>query len=741
METNGTLEGWLQNLSLEQYLSTFQNAGFTSLEHCTSLDDDLLNIIGITPLGHRKRILSHLPVIKEGEYDFPKTPLALQNDLTTESSPSCNLNTSENNGDGSDRPRPVPKPRKTKRIKNTSETEPSDSSPRPVPAPRVVSSKNSQGSINLKGVTIDESTDELDDDHVYQEIGPNEPQNVAEPRLTFVPEPTGKSILIQQKLQQEFDSFFKDTTTNVPEAHDKGISISDTVPPPRQPKTDMAALSNPAYCGEEQVMDDENLYESIWVGGASKKTNSPKPVPFSPVKETDIDADIEDNLSPPPKLPAKQKTLSAKRGFIKETNIDEFAQGDQIRKTSPTPPHLPEKETLKSSNIQSSVKQTDIDNMWPGTGNSNSNEKTTDSWTENQLYVNEPVKTRSTVSNNQSRVTSNLIQFSPDTDNELFSFDRTSKGSLLAPDKPLKPDTIQEQDEPGSAKTDPFLDQTSATGTFNFSDSKFGNFPGTNTGFQISDEDFAAMIRNPDTIQENSLDTLSVDKAKDGRKSFDMPPPEFPPPPLPTEPSADINLSLDDSFSAFDPLKSEPINTLPTVPVNSTSPFPVNTIPPVPPRAGSVSSSSDTTYVNLGTSKPGTEPSIDESTNQDKTQGDLYSAVGASAKERFKVSETSFNTSIDPFHGDDPFSEFATECEQFNQGGIGSSVSMTTFEDDSPGYQDFDPFGLNRNDSTRSAVSDTPSSLNLNDVPPPPHWNESIHDPGSLYAMAKGMRK
>ncbi|KAJ8297419.1 hypothetical protein KUTeg_023950 [Tegillarca granosa] len=719
METNGTLEGWLKSLSLEQYLSTFQNAGFTSLEHCTSLDDDLLNIIGITPLGHRKRILSHLPVINEGEYDLPKTPLGIQKDLNTESSPTCHLNTSENNGDVSDRPKPVPKPRKTKRIKNSSETESSDLSPRPVPAPRVTSSKNSDGSINLKGVTLDESSDDRNDEHFYQEIGQTEPENVTDSRLTFKPEPNDKNLL-QQKLQQEFESFYKNTTTNVPESKDKVVNISDIVPPPRRPNTDTAALSNPAYCEEKQVMDDESLYESIWVGGTSKKTNPGKLEPISPAKETDIDADIEHNLSPPPELPAKQRSSTAKNRFIKETNIDDFVHGVQMRKKSPPPPVLPDKTSLK---------QTDLDSVWPGNGNIHTNE-TID---EDQLYANEPVKTRSTISNNQSRVTSNLIQFSPDTDNELFSFDRTSKGSLLSSDKTLQPDTIQEQEEPDSTKINPFLDQVGATETDNISDTKYGNFPVntdqyfTNTGFEISDEDFAAMIRNPDTIQESSLDTLSADNSKDVRKSFDMPPPEFPPPPLPAESSADINLSSDNSFAAFDPLKTKP-----EVPVNLVSPVPVNTIPPVPPRTGSVSA--DTTYVNLDTSKPDIEPSISELANQDKTKSSHYSEKGASAKEGFKVSETSFNTSIDPFHGDDPFSEFTTECEQFNQGG------MTTFEDDTSSYQDFDPFGLNRNDSSRSATSDTPSSLNLNDVPPPPHWNESINDPGSLYAMAKGMQ-
>jgi hypothetical protein len=52
---------FLASLLLPQYESTFLNSGYDTLAKCATLTDASLLQIGIQPVGHRKRILTHLP--------------------------------------------------------------------------------------------------------------------------------------------------------------------------------------------------------------------------------------------------------------------------------------------------------------------------------------------------------------------------------------------------------------------------------------------------------------------------------------------------------------------------------------------------------------------------------------------------------------------------------------------------------------------------------------------------------
>ena len=63
MDLGRSLEEWLNNLDLGQYLPNFQAAGITEISHLFSLDNGFLTDIGVSPDSHRHRILDHLPTL------------------------------------------------------------------------------------------------------------------------------------------------------------------------------------------------------------------------------------------------------------------------------------------------------------------------------------------------------------------------------------------------------------------------------------------------------------------------------------------------------------------------------------------------------------------------------------------------------------------------------------------------------------------------------------------------------
>ena len=61
MATKFSLTFWLKSLELEQYIETFQNHQITTQQQCLNLDEETLSDIGVSAVGHRRRILNHLP--------------------------------------------------------------------------------------------------------------------------------------------------------------------------------------------------------------------------------------------------------------------------------------------------------------------------------------------------------------------------------------------------------------------------------------------------------------------------------------------------------------------------------------------------------------------------------------------------------------------------------------------------------------------------------------------------------
>lgn len=78
-----SVKQWLESLSMSQYHKLFMNNGFDTLAKCATLTDFDLDRIGVTRVGHRKRILSHLKTA----LDFSLAVSGFQEEMQT--LPSC----------------------------------------------------------------------------------------------------------------------------------------------------------------------------------------------------------------------------------------------------------------------------------------------------------------------------------------------------------------------------------------------------------------------------------------------------------------------------------------------------------------------------------------------------------------------------------------------------------------------------------------------------------------------------
>uniref|UniRef100_A0A452IHK7 Uncharacterized protein n=1 Tax=Gopherus agassizii TaxID=38772 RepID=A0A452IHK7_9SAUR len=61
-DRNVDIKEFLANINLVQYLPYFKEAGYTTLSDCIGINNNVLQQIGISPTGHRKRILKQLEI-------------------------------------------------------------------------------------------------------------------------------------------------------------------------------------------------------------------------------------------------------------------------------------------------------------------------------------------------------------------------------------------------------------------------------------------------------------------------------------------------------------------------------------------------------------------------------------------------------------------------------------------------------------------------------------------------------
>ncbi|KAM6150210.1 arf-GAP with Rho-GAP domain, ANK repeat and PH domain-containing protein 2 [Erethizon dorsatum] len=70
-EVNIGIKDFLMSINLEQYLLHFQEFGFYTVKDCGGINDSVLHEIGISPTGHRRRILKKLQMILSNMQEIP----------------------------------------------------------------------------------------------------------------------------------------------------------------------------------------------------------------------------------------------------------------------------------------------------------------------------------------------------------------------------------------------------------------------------------------------------------------------------------------------------------------------------------------------------------------------------------------------------------------------------------------------------------------------------------------------
>ncbi|KAM4854990.1 LOW QUALITY PROTEIN: arf-GAP with Rho-GAP domain, ANK repeat and PH domain-containing protein 2 [Thomomys bottae] len=70
-EVNIDIKDFLISINLEQYLLSFREFGFCTVKDCALINDSVLHKIGISPTGHRRRILKQLQIILSKMQEIP----------------------------------------------------------------------------------------------------------------------------------------------------------------------------------------------------------------------------------------------------------------------------------------------------------------------------------------------------------------------------------------------------------------------------------------------------------------------------------------------------------------------------------------------------------------------------------------------------------------------------------------------------------------------------------------------
>nr|XP_010961001.1 arf-GAP with Rho-GAP domain, ANK repeat and PH domain-containing protein 2 isoform X1 [Camelus bactrianus]XP_045378351.1 arf-GAP with Rho-GAP domain, ANK repeat and PH domain-containing protein 2 isoform X1 [Camelus bactrianus] len=70
-EVNVDIKDFLMSINLEQYLLRFREFGFNNVKDCAAINDSVLLKVGISPTGHRRRILKQLQIVLSKMQDIP----------------------------------------------------------------------------------------------------------------------------------------------------------------------------------------------------------------------------------------------------------------------------------------------------------------------------------------------------------------------------------------------------------------------------------------------------------------------------------------------------------------------------------------------------------------------------------------------------------------------------------------------------------------------------------------------
>ncbi|KAL4230824.1 ADP-ribosylation factor GTPase-activating protein agd4 [Mactra antiquata] len=220
--------------------------------------------------------------------------------------------------------------------------------------------------------------------------------------------------------------------------------------------------------------------------------------------------------------------------------------------------------------------------------------------------------------------------------------------------------------------------------------------------------------------------------------SFDLPPPQFAPPPLPDD------AIVTDVIADFDPLKpAKPSENLPNIP-----PRPKNYTPPNFQPYANIPYQEYAASATL----PGTEGAMEPDLP-------LYSPQEISGIDNSNMGAS------DPFTHEDPFGQFEPDEEDFDhqtgsfppascqnntkqdsfvcvgQTDVFNKTEDSVYDFASAEQTNFDPFGLHRQQSSLSSLStgSNESKVRLSEVPPAPKNFHVMTEPDSTYSLAENI--
>ncbi|XP_066243136.1 arf-GAP with Rho-GAP domain, ANK repeat and PH domain-containing protein 2 isoform X1 [Saccopteryx leptura] len=70
-QVNVDIRDFLMSINLEQYVPHFRESGLNTIKDCVAVNDNVLHKIGISPTGHRRRIIKQLQIILSKMQDLP----------------------------------------------------------------------------------------------------------------------------------------------------------------------------------------------------------------------------------------------------------------------------------------------------------------------------------------------------------------------------------------------------------------------------------------------------------------------------------------------------------------------------------------------------------------------------------------------------------------------------------------------------------------------------------------------
>ena len=683
MAEHHPLQYWLESINLPQYYLNFSQHDVITREHCLALDEQRLADIGITMQGHQRRILSHLPSEETWSMDsIPNLPPKKKSVRDSFLFKDSFPNLGQDVIDT-----------KTVAVVDTNsntlqpdvgtDSPPNRVSPKPVPRPRVNKPKTPEPQIDDKPKPAPRPTPRKRSP-LSSTSGNFEQGGIVEP--SPVDEgPTDKGpveVLTEENGPEKIDSDLSGLATN--SLSDNVYEVAEAFAIPEQNVTSPSTSQT----------FNESQFENV-------SLNEPSKIDIVTM-ETDKHLSDESTTRP--------ETMTLDGACEEETyteGVDDEAECDDIY------------QNVDETNTFNPV--TKNDNGLNATINMQGMSVVEPDVVKKPDYVN--------IGYDKNTDTFNLTSDK--------TVDKNDTGMISEPETPvvaLRQDVKQSHDKP--TPVDEPMDSPNEDSIY---EPIWGN--GKNEG--LSDTG----------VRSSNLMNFSPKDLKKGSRfstfgtrsslAFDLPPPMFPPPPLPPGDKRDSRDLLQD----FDPL---------AMPV----------IPAVPPRPQNYHPPKFNVYQNVAFHSSGGSTTL---------PGNDMEPDALCSPNMIGYQDAAVSATADPFNQVDPFGDFTPDESDFNPEQFPPSsckentntsfvnpMTGSSFSNSRPptdvyevAQEPFDPFGLNQaiiesNLHRSTSISSGGSSHRLSEVPPAPKWPHTTIPEGnwfqntntdSMYSLANDISK